>query len=52
MTFAIEQARLVMLGGRLPDVTGLCIATLATYALAAAALKFFFRARGEFADAV
>lgn len=52
MTFVIEQARSVMIAGQMPDWSALAIAVLSTYALAAAALGFFSRARSEFADAV
>lgn len=52
LTFAVEQARAVLLDGRAPDFAGLAIGTLIAYLAAAASLAFFERARGEFADAL
>lgn len=52
MTFVIEQARAVMLVGQWPDLRQLGLATLLAYAMAAASLAFFRRARPDFADAL
>lgn len=52
LTFAVDQARAILLDGRWPDPTGLLVGTLVTYLAAAAAFAFFNRARDEFADAL
>lgn len=52
LTFAVEQARAVLIDGHGPDLPALAAGTLIAYGCAAAALAFFRRARDEFADAL
>jgi lipopolysaccharide transport system permease protein len=50
LTFIIEQAREVLIWGRLPDWTGLGIYTLAAIAVAWAGYAWFQKTRKGFAD--
>jgi lipopolysaccharide transport system permease protein len=52
MTFFVEQARAVLVFGKLPDFSGLGWMTIAGLAVAWLGLAFFQRARGGFADAI
>ena len=50
LTFIIEQAREVLIWGRLPDLTGLGIYTIAATVVAAAGYAWFQKTRKGFAD--
>jgi lipopolysaccharide transport system permease protein len=52
MTFFVEQARAVLVFGKLPDFAGLAWMTIAGLAVAWLGLAFFQRARGGFADVI
>jgi lipopolysaccharide transport system permease protein len=52
LTFAVDQARAILLEARWPDPLGLAVGTAIAYLAATAALAFFNRARSEFADAL
>jgi lipopolysaccharide transport system permease protein len=50
LTFIIEQARVLLIAGRLPDWSGLAIFTLASAAFAWAGFAWFQKTRKGFAD--
>ncbi|MEI5668088.1 ABC transporter permease [Bosea sp. CCNWLW174] len=50
LTFPVEQARNVLIWGRLPDWSGLCIYFLVSWLVAVLGLAFFQRIRKGFAD--